>query len=520
MRISSDTFTSASPKSIITGILAGLAVIAFAVTGFGGRLGKNFDSNVAAHVGKQEVSIRALNDLVQEYERQQGDRGDGERRKANIQNALNQLIQEKVLVEESTRIGWNATDLEVAHWIRSVPAFQDEKTKVFRPELYQRFLKSGRMTELELFKTGRENISRTKIQALLALPLKTPEKLVLEKYNIDNTQFETEYLEVKPAAAALASATEEAAKKFAADPANSKILEGAYNSAKEEFEHKAQMRLRAILVSWKDAQRAQGEALNRTKDQAKAQAQATRERLAGGAKFAQLAAQTNDDLVAKSKMGDIGWVDDSRIDPETFQAAQKLQLVSTTQQPISDVIETAFGFRVIQLTDTRPEVKKTFDDVKLELAKRQVQSGISAKLSAEIEVAATKALTDKNADALNSLIKANELTWKKIPKPVSAKDRFVEGLGVTDSLIPALFSLKNPQDTTISLINITSRNFIFRLIARKDAPAPTPEQLKEAAQTETALFARNFQSDADRKLFEKYTRENEIRRNPSLTQFE
>jgi len=124
------------------------------------------------------------------------------------------------------------------------------------------------------------------------------------------------------------------------------------------------------------------------------------------------------------------------------------------------------------------------------------------------------------ADVLSNIIKTNEWTWQKVAKPVSAKDRFIGGLGVTDSLIPALFSLKNPQETTSSLINITSRNFIFRLIARKDAPAPTLEQLKEAAQTERALFARNFQSDADRKLFERYTRENEIKRNPSLTQFE
>jgi peptidyl-prolyl cis-trans isomerase D len=519
MRISTDTFASASPKSIITGVLAALAVVAFAVTGFGGQLGKNFDSNVAAHVGKQQVSIRTLNEVVQEYDRQQGDRGDAERRRANIQNALNQLIQEKLFIEEANRLGWSATDLEVAHWIRSVPAFQDEKTKVFRAELYQRFLKSGRMTELELFNNGRESVARSKMQALLALPIKTPEKLLEEKYLIENTKFEVEYLEVKPAAAALSSAILDAATKYASEAANAKALQDAYAAAKDEFDHKAQIKLRGILIGWKEAQRAQGEALKRSKDQAKTLAQTLRERIAGGAKFAQLASENNDDAMAKSKMGDLGWVDDTSIDPETFAAAKKLQGASATPNAISDVIETAFGYRIVQLTETRPEVKRTFNDVKEELAKRAVQSEITNKLTSEVESTVTKALTDNNNASLNSVISSQGLAWKKLAKPLTAKDRFVEGLGLADSLTAALFRLKNPQDMTHELIKISSRSFVFRLLGRQAPTAPTREQLTEAANMERGQFSRNFQTDAQRKLFEIYTKNGDIKHNPALNQF-
>jgi peptidyl-prolyl cis-trans isomerase D len=515
MRISSQIW-GFNVKSIFVGGIAGLAVIAFAVTGFGGRLGNNFDSSVAAHVGSQNVSIRTLNEMVQEYERQQGDRGDAERRKANVQTALNQLVREKVLLEEATRTGWTATDLEVANWIRSIPAFQDETTKQFKQELYQRFLKSGRMSTLELFQSGRESIGRAKIQAVLTTSLPTPEALLKGKYTINNTEFEAEYVEVKPSIKALDSAIATAAQKYASDEGSLKILEESYEKAKAEFQHKAQIRISSLLVAWKEAARAQGEALKRTKDEARSLTEGLLKRIQSGEKFSAVAADTNDDPLAKSKGGDLGFLDETQIDPATFQAAKAL---SQTNR-LSQVVETPFGFRIMEFTDSRPEQNKSFEEAKLELARRKVETEIRHAESSALQLEFQKTLAAKDSSQLEALLAKHNLNWVKLPKPVSARERFIEGLGVADSLVPALFSLKKTGDVAENLINITGRNFAFRLLGRKNPPEPTPEQLTELANMEQALFARNFQQETERKLYEVYTREQEIRINPALHNLE
>lgn len=515
MRVSSQIW-GFNVKSIFVGGIAGLAVIAFAVTGFGGRLGKNFDSNVAAHVGSQEVSIRTLNEMLQEYERQQGERADPERRKANIQSALNQLIQDKVLLEESVRTGWTATDLEVANWIRNVPAFQDEKTKQFRQELYQRFLKSGRMSTLELFQNGRENIGRSKMQALLAMSLPVPTQLLKEKFAIERTEFEAEYVEVKLNDLALAAAVGEAAQKFAGDAANKKSLEESYERAKTEFQRKAQSHVSSILIGWKEAQRAQGEAQSRTKAEAKTLADATLKRIQSGEKFDQVAAVVNDDPTAKAKRGDLGWIDETQIDPDTFKAVQTL----SREKPLSEIVETPFGFRIISWRDARAAQNQSYDDAKLELARRKVEPEVRAKSNSDLTAEFEKALAAKDLKAVENLVAKHNFSWIKLKKPVSARERFVEGLGVSDSLLPALFSLKNPGEITQTLVNITGRNFVFRMISRKNPPQPTEQELSELTNNERMMFARNFQQETQRKLYEVYTKEKEIRINPALNNFE
>ncbi len=515
MRLSSQIW-GLNVKSIFVGGLAGLAVIAFAVTGFGGRLGKSFDSNVAAQVGSQEVSIRTLNDMVQEYERQQPDRGDTERRKANIQTALNQLVQDKVLLEESSRTGWNATDIEVANWIRNVPAFQDEKTKQFRSELYQRFLKSGRMTALELFQAGRESISRSKMQALLSTSLRTPSKLLQEKYVIEHTEFEAEYVEAKPAAQTVEAAIADAAQKYAAYDGNKKALEESYEKSKDEFQRKAQIRVSSILVGWKEAQRAQGEAQKRSKQQSLELATATLKRITDGEKFGKVASEINDDPMAKMKQGDLGWIDDTKIDPETFKSASAL----SKEKKLSGVVETLFGYRIVEWTDARPESKKSFAEAKIELARRKVENEIRGKASSDLEGEFNKVLASKDKAQLDALLAKHSLSWTKLKKPLTSRDRFVEGLGVADSLMPALFAMKNSGDVAPNLINITGRNFVFRMVSRKAPEAPTEQNLSDLANTERALFARNFQSETEKKLYEVYTRERQIRVNPALNSFE
>jgi peptidyl-prolyl cis-trans isomerase D len=517
MRLSTKVWTSVNTKSVTAGVIVAFAVVAFAITGLGGRLGSSFDSNVAAHVGSQQITMRQLDTTVENYLRQSGEAPSPEARRGQIQSALNQLIRARLASEEAMRMGWSATDLEVAHWIRALPSFQDEKTKTFKREYYERFLKSGQMSELELFDTGRESLAQKKMGSLLGLSTVAPTKLLQEAALRDSMQFQLEAVEIKPDAAALKAAKQEAAKKFAADPANQKRLEENFTAAKSEFQHKAQIRVRSILVAWKEADRAQGDALKRSKEEAKALMEQLQQRIGGGEPFSKVAASTNDDPAAKAKQGDLGWIDETNIDPVTLKAAQDLAIQSA-KDPVSPVVETPFGFRLVQRLESRPEEQKTLDQVKEILAERIVGEDEERKLTGQILESFKAALSDNDPKALDATIAKSGLVWNKLAKPVSTKDRFIEGYGAADSLASELFRLKNPGDRT-GLTEMSMRSFIFRLVSRTEGTTPTADQIKLAQRQENYQFARSFQSQSERTLFEVYTREKEIRENPALQQF-
>lgn len=514
MRISTNTWSSVNLKSITGTLIITVVIVAFAVTGFGGRLGRNFDSNVAATVGSQEVSLRSLNEMVQQYERQSGAQ-DASQRNAHVQAALNQLVQSKVFLEESSELGWGATDMEIAQWIRSLPVFKDEKTKKYKPELHARFIKNGQMTELELKDAGKDSISQQKMQSLLMLPVVMPTKLLKEEQTRDSQSFELEYVELRPSEQLLKAKEMEQANAFVADKNNAKKLEESWEKSKGEFSHKAQINLNGILIGWKDAQRAQGDSLKRSKDEAKAIMESIKAKLDKGEIFTKVAMQVNDDAAAKAKAGNMGWLDDTQVDPATYSAAKKL----SKTKPISDIIETPYGYRMVQFLDERPEKNATFDEVKLELARRIVSSELRQKLGLDVQADFAKVISDKDAAAkIPALITKHGLTWKKIEKPVTANEKFIEGVGSSDSLLANLFSLKKPGDMTKNIVNISGKSYLFRLINRK-VVSPNVD-LKQAQSTAQAIFARNFQSDSEKKLYEVYLKEKKIRINPALQNME
>lgn len=517
MRLSSKLFSSVNTRSLVLGTGIGLACLAFVFTGIG-PTGGGLEDSVAAKVGSQTVTMRQLSEVVSQLDSRSG--GDEARRKANIQNGLNQIIQERVLVEEATRLGWNANDLEVADWIRKIPSFQNKETKQFDRSVYQRFLKSGQITELELFRQGRDSLATRKLYVALGLPDHTPKSLLESELARNQVTFDLEFAEVAASEGAIKAATGEEAKKFAADPANEKRLKDAYDGSKAEFVRKAQVHVRSILVAHKAATRAQGEALNRTEEQAASLAGDLLGKIKGGEDFAKVAATTNDDPAAKAARGDLGWVDDTTLDPDSVKAAFTL----TKTAPYSEVIKTPFGYRILQWVEARAALEKSFADVKEELALRLVGMGARARLTTELEKEVNAALSSKDAAKLDAQLKKNGLSWKKIPKPVSVSTRFVEELGLSEPLMPHLFGMKKPGDTVPVVLDFSGRRAVFKLVARHDAPlvatdaAAKQKALEELARSNSYRFAQTYVAQSQRKLIDLYTKDKEIKRNETLLQ--
>lgn len=95
-------------------------------------------------------------------------------------------------------------------------------------------------------------------------------------------------------------------------------------------------------------------------DAARARAEALRERLVGGAAFADVARDASDDPAAKAGGGDLGWVTARQLEPSVAAAAFALRAPGD----LTPVVKSKAGYQVIQLQERAPAVLRSFDDVR------------------------------------------------------------------------------------------------------------------------------------------------------------
>ena len=368
------------------------------------------------------------------------------------------------------------------------------------------------MSELDFLKQGRDSVALEKMASLMFLPEATPKSILTDRAIRDATEFSLEFALVEPSASSLNEKLATEAKTYADDAANETRLKEAWESSKNEFVRPAQVKALSILVSHKDAQRAEGDAKNRSKEDALKLITDVQQKIKDGESFANIAGSTNDDANTKLGKGDIGWIDATNIDPATSAAAFQLSKSKTD----SDVIDTPFGYRLLRWQESRERIEKTYDDVKIELAKRAVSESVKSKLIEEIEAQFNKALADKNSEAIEEAIVTHQLEWKVVKKPVTAKTRFIEDLGSADPLMTSLFSLKQKGDYISTVVNFSGRKSIVRLAERKDGTSPDAEKLATLRNFDQRISGQTYYSTMQRKLFDIYTKNKEIKRNSQL----
>lgn len=130
-----------------------------------------------------------------------------------------------------------------------------------------------------------------------------------------------------------------------------------YTAKPERFKAPEQAQARHILIAG-------------TTPESKAQAEAILAQLKGGADFAKLAQEHSADKGSAARGGDLGLFAKGRMVPEFEAAAFALQ----KKGDLSPVVQTQFGYHVIQLEEKRPAGLRPFDEVKDELV-REVRAG-------------------------------------------------------------------------------------------------------------------------------------------------
>lgn len=511
MRLNTKIFSSVSTKSFVLGFVIITAVVAFVFTGFG-RLNPTglfgLDPNTAAQVGSEKIEMQQFAAIISSQLAQDTP---PEQRKMIARQLIQRMIQEKVIAEEAKKIGWSVSDVEMATLIRSIPQFQNPKTQQFDMQAFKNYIASQQMSELSFYSFLKQQLEIQKMNNLLYLPTPTSTAIAEVQNKINTTEFNIQYALVSYPDAVLKQKVFEEATKYAVDKNNLNNLTQLYNNSKNQFSQKAQVKALTILIAYKGAQRAQGEALNRSQEDAKKLVKELHEKLTKGADFAKLASEKNDDLNAKKNNGNIGFIDDTNMDNNSVNAT----LALTTQNTLSPVVETPFGYRIFKYLEGKPAFTKTFNDVKLQLAEQIIGSEIKQKLETNLLKEVNDSLSAKNIAKLNSILTENKINWQYISKPFKVSDSFINELGASDSLAQNIFGIKNPGDLIPKVLDFGAKKAIVKLVT-KSTPTNVKEQIESLKKQMTGANSQEFATKTQKYILTSYEKSDKIKINPAL----
>jgi peptidyl-prolyl cis-trans isomerase C len=241
---------------------------------------------------------------------------------------LDALIARSLLRQEAVAQGVSVSDEEVKQQIDRL------RSQFPSPEAFSKALESEGMTEESLLQKGRQ-------------------EYLVQKY-------------VETKIAPKVAVSDEAAKTF-------------YDQNQERMQTPERLHLRHILVA------AQASAPAEEKQKAKSEAEALAAKVKAGEDFAALAKEHSDDPGSKPNGGDLNWVAKGQTVPPFEQAAWALK-----DGEVSGVVESTFGYHLIQRLETQAAGVVPFDQVKERIRSFLTQQQTQQAVQAEVEALKAK----------------------------------------------------------------------------------------------------------------------------------
>lgn len=296
------------------------------------------------------------------------------------QQALDQLIDEKMLALEATRMGLSVSDQEHADLLKKlVPTAFTGDTFIgydrYSAEVQARF----QMTVPEFETEVKSALLQQKFQQLVTDGITATDDEVQEEFRRENEKIKLDYVVIKPEDLlskvdvsesdlsayfdknkatyvvperrtldyALLSLAQLRQRSSVSDDDLKVYYQGHINQYKlEDRAHVAHILFKTVGMT--DAEAAE----------VKKKAEDVLNKAKHGGNFADLAKQYSEDT-SKDKGGDLGWIVRGQTVPE-FEAAA----FSLPKGSISDLVKTQYGFHIIQVVDRETARTQTLDEVK------------------------------------------------------------------------------------------------------------------------------------------------------------
>src|SRR5262245_4980060 len=386
-------FVRRHARSWVVWIFVAIIIGVFTFWGVSAVVEGPSSQSVVAMVGEQPIEQlelqRAEMNLVEAYRNMYRERFTPEvRASLNLrQQALDGLIDRMVLIDRARELGLEISDQQLLDTILDNPSFQREGR--FDKVLYLRDLRYARQTPAEYESGRRDDLLVQQLQGLITDGVSVIDEEIREEIVGQEERTKVAFVKFKASDETMKfDVTEDDLKayyeknksrygepeririEFVSYPTD-RFQEGLaiddaaiteyYEANKEKsFKQPFEVRARHIL------RRVDEKADEATKKAARDLLEGLRKRIVDeGADFAKLAAENSEDTGSKDAGGELGFFAKGRMVEPFEKAAFALKPGETSQ-----VVETPFGFHLIQVEEIHEERVKPLDEVRAEIVEK------------------------------------------------------------------------------------------------------------------------------------------------------
>jgi peptidyl-prolyl cis-trans isomerase D len=468
--------------------------------GFGGP-----SAGVLATVGDEQVTGAEVQRVARQMIQRQFPRG-GPQASMLLPmftgQAVQQLIEEKLLVAEAHRLGLRTNDAELRDDLQHGPLGQQffPDGKFVGQEEYADFILRNDMTIDQFEKLEKEYILIRKLQALVSASASVPESEVHEEFEHRNTKIKFEYAvitqadilkglhptdeELKafyernkasynnsiPEKRQIKYVVIDSAKIAAAMNVSQEDLQSYYDQHRDEYRVLDQVKVRHILIKTPLPEPGQKEDAKAVSE-ARAKAEDILKQIKAGGDFAKLAEKYSDDPGTAKEGGELGWIGRGRTVPEFEKVAFSLPKGQT-----SDLVKSSYGFHIIQVEDKQDAHLKSFAEVKNEITEKVKQQ----KIEHATETAANSLLSAARMDGFDkaAAAKGDSVVTTDF---VSHNDT-LPGIGASPQLMDAVFS--EPDKAPPDVVQVPQGYVVFQMLAVRLPATPTFEEIRARVESE------------------------------------
>lgn len=475
---------------------------------------------------------RTFNNIVDFYRQQFRNQFSNDMiKKLNLKNqALQALIQKKILLLEAKKQNIQVSDEEVVSHIEKLPAFQSKNK--FNENAYRNFIRSQRLTPGEFEEGQRETLLLDKMEKLFLIHSKASKSEILAEFKNQEDKVKLEYIRFtgdhfksnqKITNQALQEYFQANKTKFEISPQirveyvkvepkefQSRIepreedIEDYYQTKIADFKVEKKYKARHILTHIKpsdiEGDLPEEEKQKKADEKARLKSNELLERINKGADFGEIAKKNSDDPASGADGGSL-----REFSKGTMVSAFEKALDKMKPGEISKPVLSPFGYHIIKLENVQKEHIKSLTEVKEEI----IQS--LKKIKARQRVKRIIKRVHQQAQENNNLSKAAEAHQLKTGATdyFSRENHMLPEIGVQPEFFNTAFSLEKNK---ISEPIITPEaSFVLKVIEEKPAYIPELSEVKEKVQE--ALEETNNRKATQKKFEEfkeKLTREKDL----------
>ena len=396
------------------------------------------------------------------------------------QQALDQLIDQTLMLQEAAKLKLRVTDEEVIDSIMGLPAFQSNGQ--FDRRLYQRILEFNRLTPEEFEKMQRNSLLTAKLRSYVGSNVQVAEGEAKVYYQWQNASVDIEYVmfnpetykDVTPSDEEIQAFFEENKTTYKTDPAvnvqyiqfspekykdNAIVTEDEiqeyYNNNIREFDKPKTVEARHILIKVDQDAAEEDVAL------ARARAVEILDKYKAGTPFAELATQFSEGP-SKNNGGYLG-----TFKKEDMVAPFADKAFSMSPGDVSEPVKTRFGWHLILVENVNEASTQS-----LEVARNEIQKKLADDTASILAYDAAASFYDQTleGDDLAEITKETDLEVKKTGR-FSRQGDALQGVADRSKFIEAAFELGLNQMSEIQ--DFSDGYYLMQVI--ETVPGKIPE---------------------------------------------